>query len=219
MSRIIRKVFFTVAALHLCVGCGNSSVFAHGGNFSLSKGESLFLFRKDSGPLVWKSSDESVAKVENGVVFAKKEGSCRIFAKTVNNFVQIRLFHGYTLRRTSSQRMAFNMMGMSYVEPSMPYSSNIMAFGSGGWTTGSRSSALNTETPAMALSVASAAFFCFGGVVDAPRSNSGVERLFAAFFAMTGNPRISSRIYAHMQIYAKTFKKAIADVKKNFAFF
>ena len=78
-NEFFKKIFSVCTALALPVSGYGSLVFAE--NFSVCKGESLFLFNKKDGPCVFESSDTNVADVKNYVVFAKNEGKCTIIAK------------------------------------------------------------------------------------------------------------------------------------------
>lgn len=81
MSKIFKKAFFAVTALNLFASCNGGVLFTHAENFSVCKGESLFLFNKKDGSCILETSNVDVADAKNCVVFAKNEGKCKIVAK------------------------------------------------------------------------------------------------------------------------------------------
>ena len=79
-DNILKKVFSVIAVLGLCFGSCSGIAFAK--SFSVSKGESLLVLKKEDGPYIFGSSDINVASVKDGVVLAKNEGKCKIIAKS-----------------------------------------------------------------------------------------------------------------------------------------
>lgn len=71
--------FLSVSVCSLCIG-PVERLRCEIKDFAAPKGKSLFLFKGERKSSVWNSSNESVAKVDNGVVLLLEEGETEIFA-------------------------------------------------------------------------------------------------------------------------------------------